>query len=219
MLVSIASVNHNTDHKVRVIYDGANAECISKIKKLGAEVVQKEFTHKDILVDKLPWYKVYFHSGTFLIFDVPFVSKEERVLYLDCDTLVLKDPEPELKKFDPEYLVGVSHKYENEQGRKVQHSMFNSGVVYMNSKNVANFYKSNLKEAIENHNMRRQDEGLINKLFPESALLPDKLNWIPENGDVNKGTIVHYWGHNKHYLLKDNKGGWKKEYEKYLKMI
>lgn len=119
-------------------------------------------------------------TATYRLF-APFILKDlDKVIYLDCDILVLDDIK-KLWERDVKYIGGVIdglYKH-NAQKNDLHHTYINSGVMVLNLKNLK---KLNYLERIEQtqngeYNIGLLDQDIINIAFEkEIELLPEVWN-------------------------------------------
>lgn len=149
-------------------------------------------------------------TATYRIF-APFLFKNiDKIIYLDCDLIVLDDI-AELWEYEPKYIAGVKDGLFKRQARKnrLKHAYINSGVMILNLKNLR---KLNYLERIENtqngcYNLSLLDQDIINIAFEnEIEHLPAKWNVyskIYSEADYDmiearqKPSILHWCGYEK----------------------
>ena len=159
-------------------------------------------------------------TSTYRLF-APYLLKDiDKVIYLDCDLIVLDDI-AKLWEFEPKYIAGVPDPMYKYQARKnnLKHLYINTGVMVLNLKNLR---KLNYMELIEetqngNYNLSLLDQDIINIAFG------DKIEHLPLEWNVyakiypettydmiearNNPSIIHWCGKDKPF----NSDVWQKD--------
>lgn len=104
-------------------------------------------------------------ASTYRLF-APFILKNvKKVIYLDCDLVVLDDIK-KLWEYEPEYIAGVQDPMFKKQANKnnLHHLYINSGVMVMNLKNLRRLnWLERIKETQNgNYNLSLLDQDIIN---------------------------------------------------------
>ena len=112
----------------------------------------------------------------------PLILKDiDKVIYLDCDTLVLDDIK-KLWDFEPEYIAGVQDPMWRYQANKnnLKHLYINSGVMVMNLKNLRKLDYLSMIINTQNglNNLSLLDQDIINIAFS------DKIEHLPLEWNV-----------------------------------
>ena len=207
-------------YDIYVITDDIDKDSVSTIKQMSKEnfninVIEVDNKYKD-LVNKNRTVT----NAAFLKFDIAsVVSKYDKVLYLDVDTIVLKDLS-ELYNTDlQETYCGVVEDYHlvrfADMNKKLSlKHYFNSGVLLLNTKKIReeNLCSKMLKTYIDNGaNFYHHDQDVLNLVFNDNiTILHPKYNWMISNLDypqlmvekfykisrqehqINKLGIIHY---------------------------
>ena len=186
----------NVNYKLYILSNNLTAD-----EKVLLENIVKEYPLSSIsFIDlNLEKYNGIFHSydgntGANSItalakFEIPqLLSEEKKVLYLDCDLLVLKDISELFSLSLEQYIAGVvkdSGRIYNHDGLRAKISnYFNSGVMLLNLEKMRNEGTTqklvNAKIALNNHKLVDQDA--FNIVFQnQTLLLPVKYNALMIN--------------------------------------
>ncbi len=124
-------------------------------------------------------YKHITTSACFRLF-APFILKDvDKVIYLDCDLIVLDDI-AKLWEYEPKYVAGVQDPMYRYQARKnrLKHLYINSGVMVMNLKNLRKIdWLERIKKTQNGYNLSLLDQDIINiALGKDIGHLPEKWN-------------------------------------------
>ena len=148
-------------------------------------------------------------TATYRLF-APFILKDiDKVIYLDCDLVVLDDIE-KLWQYEPKYIAGVPDPMYKKQARKnnLEHLYINTGVLVMNLKNLRKIdWLERIKATQNGYNLSLLDQDIINiALNKDIEHLPLKWNVYakiyPETtyGMIearNNPSIIHWCGKEK----------------------
>jgi len=131
---AVISAIKNTTLEPCFIYDGTSDDLTEWLEEKGVKIIYHKSNLYPILAKKYKDNELKISSGAYLRCDIPMLEKDEDyVLYTDCDVIFLKD----VQNFDikPEYFCCAPEvDIENTK-------IFNTGVMYMNIKNLRKTYK------------------------------------------------------------------------------
>lgn len=193
--------NQNTIYDIYIIADNMDDETISVFEKQSKD----NFSVKVINIDNP--YKNFENKNpnmsctTFLKFEIPTLLEQyDKVLYLDTDTIVLKDLS-ELYNTDlKDTYSGVVRDFylmKNKDhialGLK---NYFNAGVMLFNSKKIREDFPIDIfgKTYVENSDkLLHHDQDVFNILFNDNiTILPPKYNWMVSNKYFFKNEITKF---------------------------
>ena len=120
-------------------------------------------------------------TATYRLF-APYILKDvDKVIYLDCDLVVLDDI-AKLWEYEPKYIAGVQDPMYRKQANKngLKHLYINSGVMVMNLKNLRKLDYINMIKATQTgeYNLSLLDQDIINIAFG------DKIEHLPLKWNV-----------------------------------
>lgn len=146
-------------------------------------------------------------ASTYRLFAPFILSDLDKVIYLDCDLVVLDDI-AKLWEFEPEYIAGVPDPMYRKQARKnrLKHLYINSGVMVLNLKNLRKLdYIERIKETQSgDYNLSLLDQDIMNIAFSEymehlpyewnvyAKIYPETTSAMIEARD--KPSIIHWCG-------------------------
>lgn len=177
-------------------YKGFNAVCIDKPDM---SIIKAQTNYRHIT-----------SSACYRLFLPTLLKNVDKVIYLDCDLIVLDD----IKKlwiYEPEYIAGVQDAMYIKQAKKngLSHLYINSGVMVLNLKNLRkiNYYERISKTQNAGYNLSLLDQDIINiafgdliehlplkwnvysKIYPETTYAMMKVR--------NNPSIIHWCGSEK----------------------
>lgn len=130
---AVTSAIKNTTLKPHFIFDGEANELTQWLEEKGVKVIYHRSNLYPFLKKKYKDNKLKISSGAYLRCDIPIIEKDEDyVLYTDCDVIFLKDVEMQ----KPEYFACTPEVDKNDW------KTFNTGVMFMNVKNLRKTYNS-----------------------------------------------------------------------------
>jgi lipopolysaccharide biosynthesis glycosyltransferase len=196
MKVSVLTAKQNTRLEPYCIYDGQENELTEWLRKNGVTVIHYRSLHYDQFKRDIP-DAAHVAAGAFLRIEIPKIvqkygMQDEYVLYTDCDTMFQNDVVDYLKGVTCEYIAAAPEFDPNNW------SYLNSGVLYMNIKNLLkidqefnNFIMYNLMEVMKG----AFDQGAYNLFFQDRwQHLDPALNW-KSYWDLNPNTkVIHFHG-------------------------
>lgn len=130
---AVTSAIKNTTLKPHFIYDGKPNDFTKWLEERGVKIIYHRSNLYSVLEKKYKGNDLKISTGAYLRCDIPMLETEDDyVLYTDCDVIFLKDivninPKPEYFCCAPEVDI------ENDK-------IFNTGVMYMNIKNLRKTY-------------------------------------------------------------------------------
>lgn len=130
--VAVLSAIKNTTLEPHFIFDGKPNALTQWLEEKDVKVIYHKSNLYPILEKKYKGNELKISSGAYLRCDIPMIEQEDDyVLYTDCDVIFLKDVE--LQK--PEYFACTPEVDKNDW------KTFNTGVMFMNIKNLRKSYK------------------------------------------------------------------------------
>ena len=136
-------------------------------------------------------------SGAYLMFEIPKICTEKNyedkfVLYCDYDIICNKDFS-DILPYNTKYLAASSEWEKNNT------SYFNTGVIWINSKNMLEMYNECEDQILSNLNIEMHDQSILNSVLKNKWNKLDlRMNWKPYWGINNDSYILHY-----HWLKPD----------------
>ncbi|OIP72569.1 MAG: hypothetical protein AUK43_02835 [Oscillatoriales cyanobacterium CG2_30_40_61] len=196
MKVSVLTAKQNTTLEPYCIYDGQENELTEWLRKNGVKVIHYRSSHYDQFKRDIPG-AAHVAAGAFLRIEIPKIvqkygMQDEYVLYTDCDTMFQNDVVDYLKGVTCEYIAAAP------EFDPSNWSYLNSGVLYMNIKNLLkidqefnNFIMYNLMEIMK----WAFDQGAYNLFFKDRwQHLDPTLNW-KSYWDLNPNAkVIHFHG-------------------------
>lgn len=129
---AVTSALQNTTLEPHFIFDGEPNELTQWLEEKGVKIIYHRSNLYPILEKKYKGNELKIASGAYLRCDIPIIEEEDDyILYTDCDVIFLKDVEPQ----KPEYFACTSEVDKNDW------KTFNTGVMFMNVKNLRKSYK------------------------------------------------------------------------------
>lgn len=197
---AVESAIKNTTLEPHFIYDGEPDELTSWLENRGVKIIYHRSNLYPELLNHYDEFALKIASGAFLRCDIPVIEKEDDVvLYTDCDVLFLNDVNFENSPH-PEYFSRSS------QFNKYDFSDFNTGVMFMNVKKLAESYDVFLKFIASNiDNLIAFDQGAYQRFYGrKNEPLGVKFNHKPYWGIDEKAIILHYHGPKPIHFVTDN---------------
>lgn len=185
--VAVLSAIKNTTLKPHFIFDGEENELTQWLEEKGVKVIYHKSNLYPALEKKYSGNELKIASGAYLRCDIPTLENEdEYVLYTDCDVIFLKDVE--LQK--PEYFACTPEVDKNNW------KLFNTGVMFMNVKNLKKSYKGFCN--FIKHNLWRLEtwDQTAYQLYygKKNSKLDYKFNHKIYWGIDENAVILHYHG-------------------------
>ena len=189
----VSSKNTNPNIKPYLIFDGVKDEYIELLETLGVTILYEKSSLYDDLISKYNNDSVAL--GAFLRVDIPKIChnlsiKDDYVLYTDNDVMFLDDIS-ELKKLTPKYFLCAGEFF-----KMLSNSLFNSGVMWINWKNMYNDYepfKKFIKSKIPNFGA--YDQGALQEYYGSRfEILNYKFNYKPYWGFEDGIKVLHFHG-------------------------
>jgi lipopolysaccharide biosynthesis glycosyltransferase len=163
-------LKHNYEKFVPIIFEDLNEE----LKELYVAIPKKVHS-------LLP-------EATYLRLILPFIFKSESFLYLDFDTLVLRDIRNEFNDLKQGHLYavrdeGIGLGYSRNIGLKSTHVYFNAGVLYFHSldfnqykRDLLNFIRM-IEEEVLDRDFFLHDQDILNYVLSDYQQLPSLFNY------------------------------------------
>jgi lipopolysaccharide biosynthesis glycosyltransferase len=179
--------------KPYLIFDGNKDEYIELLENLGVNILYEKSSIYDDLVIKYNNDSVAL--GAFLRVDIPKIChdlsiQDDYVLYTDNDVMFLDDVS-ELNKLTPKYFLCAG-----EFNKMLTNSLFNSGVMWINWKNMYKDY-TNFKTFIKSKipNFGAYDQGALQEYYGSRfEVLNYNFNYKPYWGFDKGIKILHFHG-------------------------
>ena len=206
--VSIVSavLNKHTDtqYKIWVLTDSCDEESTNKYKKLNrnnTEVFLKKIDIDDFIPQNVE-RPTHVTRISLLKFFIPYIFNElNKILYLDCDTIVQADLFELYSENIGNNFVGAVYDYALARMPEIQHILeipedkyFNSGVMLMNLEKMRNEKSPEklLDYKLKSFN-RFMDQDAINKVFyPHILYLNWRYNYYQLSRDKRQGKDTLY---------------------------
>lgn len=135
-------------------FEGFNVVCLNKPD---LSIIKRKTDYKHIT-----------SSACYRLFLPTLLKDVEKVIYLDCDTVVLDDIQ-KLWDFDVKYIAGVQDGLYDRQAKKnkLTHLYINSGVMVLNLENLRkiNYYERIQQAQGGQYNLSLVDQDTINIAF------------------------------------------------------
>jgi len=190
------------------LYDGDNKEFINFLKENGVTVILHESSFKNKITEMVEEVAHKTFYGAFLRIDIPLIIKQlnldiEYYLYTDCDVIFTRDPTDFLLKLTPETIAATGEFNQNDV------KMFNSGVMWCNTKNMLDTYQEFYDFVISKQfKFVATDQGALNEFYKHQKI-SDEINWKPYWGINESAYLIHFHGpkpyHFKIYLNESRK--------------
>lgn len=200
--------NEDTKYSIYILADNMDENTISFFENQ----TKLNFEIKVVPIDNP--YKNYKNSNpnmsctTFLKFKIPFIFKQyEKILYLDVDTIILKDLS-QLYNIDiNSYYVAMVEDFHlvkyNEHKRLLLDNYYNAGVMLFNSEQIRQDFNIDIfgETYINNSDIfLHHDQDVFNVLFKNNIkTLPATYNWMVSNSYFWKRDVLNF------YKLSNNK--------------
>lgn len=212
---SIRSARTNTRLQPFIGYHGGPCPEIKKIQNMGVEVLEVRPAIADALSDyadrnKLSEVHRRTRMGAFLRIDLPrYILKtgidDKYILYTDCDVIFLRDIDIRSK---PKFFCANGAWHRRFRRIPIYYRHFNSGVLYMNVRSMAEEADHICNFIVANGGNKRRPPGryMSKNLFMSDQValnlyfmnrydqLQDDYNWHPTRGPSEKARIVHFNG-------------------------
>lgn len=207
-IVSITSAimnkNKNSIYKIHIIGVSINEEN----KKIFDEFISKNINDKiyiEILYFKQHYNfdnsHTYLTSAAIFKFDIAnILSDYDKVLYIDCDTIVLKDLTEVFSININEYYAAVVKDYIGSEIQHLQLSLgtkhyFNSGVMLLNTKILR---ENNIKELLLDYRNKNNDElmdqNTLNAIFNDKVkFIKPKYNYMRTYSSYDKTSLDKFF--------------------------
>ena len=194
---------HSSVYDIYVITDNIDNDSVVTINKMSKENFRVNVIEADNKYKDLANKNRTVTNAAFLKFDVAsIVDKYDKVLYLDIDTIVLKDLS-ELYNTDlQETYCGVVEDYHLIHFANLNQKLglthyFNSGVLLLNTKKIReeNLCSKMLKTYIDNGaNFYHHDQDVLNLVFNDNiTILHPQYNWMISNLDYPHFLIEKFY--------------------------
>lgn len=194
--VAVYTAQQNTSLEPYCIYDGEDNELTDWLQKNGVKIIYHRIPHYEKLQTQYPLYSTV-AFGAFLRIEIPKIVEiyempDEYVLYTDCDVMFFHDVVDYLEGVTCEYLAATPEHDPNNW------EYFNSGVLYMNVKNLQktqkefdDFIDKNLDQILQ----LAYDQGAYNLFFKDKwDRLDIQLNWKSYWNFTHEAKIIHFHG-------------------------
>lgn len=195
--VAVYTANKNTTLEPFCIYDGQENELTKWLRKNNVNIIFHRSPHYQQLKQSFP-HAFPTASGAFLRVEIPKIVemqgfKDEYVLYTDCDVMFLHDV--------VDYLQNLTCKYfaiAPQENPKDWVNQVNTGVMYMNTKNLLDvhedfnkFIDQNLGQLLK----KSYDQGAYKRYFRGKwDRLDLTMNWKPYWEINQEIKILHFHG-------------------------
>lgn len=194
--VAVQTAQRNTSLEPFCIYDGSENDVTQWLRENGVTVIHHRSPHYEQFKREFPSCHTV-AAGAFLRVEIPKIvdmygMPDEYVLYTDCDVIFQNDFVDRLNGLTCKYIAAApEHEVDNW-------SYLNSGVLYMNIKNLLdineefnNFIKNNLDKIMK----FAYDQGAYNFFFKERwERLDIDLNWKSYWPLNYNASIIHFHG-------------------------
>ena len=194
--VAVYTAQQNTSLEPYCIYDGADNELTDWLQKNGVKIIYHRTGHYEKLQTQYPWCSTV-ACGAFLRIEIPKIVEiyniqDEYVFYTDCDVMFVGDVVDYLQGITCEYFAAApEHEPTNWE-------YLNSGVLYMNVKNLQkiqkefdDFIDGNLEQILQ----LAYDQGAYNLFFKDKwDRLDIQLNWKSYWDFSSEAKIIHFHG-------------------------
>lgn len=194
--VAVYTAQQNTSLEPYCIYDGKDNEFTDWLQKNGVKIIYHRIPHYEKLQTQYPLYATV-AFGAFLRIEIPKIVEiyeilDEYVLYTDCDVMFFHDVVDYLQGVTCEYLAATPEHDPNNW------EYFNSGVLYMNVKNLQktqkefdDFIDQNFEQILH----LAYDQGAYNLFFKDKwERLDIQLNWKSYWHFSPEAKIIHFHG-------------------------
>lgn len=231
LYISIYSLikNSTNNYDINILHNSLNEDDINTLMSLKNAKININIINVDKYVkDKEYILSDHISKEAYFRFLIPrILSNYNKVIYLDCDTIITKDLE-ELYNIDLKHNTlgaildcGISNikGYTSNIVKIPDNTYINSGVMLINNKL---FIKNELEEQqcfkiiIDNKKLKFHDQDIVNIYYQNKILLLDskwnkqidlriKKDFI---SDIDNSFIIHYYGPSKAWLNKNNKSAY-----------
>ncbi|WP_228042674.1 MULTISPECIES: FkbM family methyltransferase [unclassified Tychonema] len=194
--VAVYTALQNTSLEPYCIYDGEDNELTDWLQKNGVKIIYHRTPHYEKLQTQHPLYSTV-AFGAFLRIEIPKIVEiyeipDEYVFYTDCDVMFFDDVVDYLQGITCEYFAATPEHDPNNW----EH--LNSGVLYMNVKNLQkiqkefdDFIDKNLDQILQ----LAYDQGAYNLFFKDKwDRLDIQLNWKSYWDFSYEAKIIHFHG-------------------------
>ncbi|GDZ95224.1 methyltransferase FkbM family protein [Planktothrix agardhii CCAP 1459/11A] len=225
--VAVYTARQYTSLEPFCIYDGQENEVTEWMRNQGVTIIHHRIPHYEKLKSYFSW-SLNVASGAFLRIEIPTIMEQyqmtdEYVLYTDCDVMFLNDVVDYLQGITCEYIAATPEHDPNDW------SYLNSGVLYMNIKNLQKinqefntFIDGNLDKIMQ----LAYDQGAYNLFFTGKwDRLDVGMNWksywslncdakmIHFHGPKPNQELPHHLGHFATQTYWENTEIWKDKYQ------
>jgi|GEM_PF-981914 methyltransferase, FkbM family len=194
--VAVYTAQQNTSLEPYCIYDGEENELTDWLQKNGVKIIYHRTPHYEKLQTQYPWCSTV-AFGAFLRIEIPKIVEiyeipDEYVFYTDCDVMFFGDVVDYLQGITCEYFAAAPEHEPNNW------EYLNSGVLYMNVKNLQkiqkefdDFIDGNLEQILQ----LAYDQGAYNLFFKDKwDRLDIQLNWKSYWDFSPEAKIIHFHG-------------------------
>lgn len=189
-LLTLFQSNTLEDYEITYIYQNVSEDKLNYLKELG-EKYKKDIDNREFIMpheyDALPAYANSKTTYAKFLFASMF-PEDDKVIYLDPDTIILNSLDPLLKlDLGLDLIAGVTeclpsyHKEASNMGKTDQY--INGGVVVcnLNQWRKENFEKKALKRLTDTHLNLNYDQGILNELCSgRIRIISPKYNVLAE---------------------------------------
>ncbi|VXD18746.1 hypothetical protein PL8927_610008 [Planktothrix serta PCC 8927] len=225
--VAVYTARQYTSLEPFCIYDGQENEVTEWMRNQGVTIIHHRIPHYEKLKSDFSW-SLNVASGAFLRIEIPTIMEQyqmddEYVLYTDCDVMFLNDVVDYLQGITCQYIAATPEHDPNDW------SYLNSGVLYMNIKNLQKinqefntFIDGNLDKIMQ----LAYDQGAYNLFFTGKwDRLDVGMNWksywslncdakmIHFHGPKPNQEVPHHLGHFATQTYWENTEIWKDKYQ------
>lgn len=187
---AVESALKNTTLEPHFLYDGKPDELTEWLENRGVKVIYHRVSFYDVLKKAYSKNDLYIPAGAYLRCEIPTIENDDMVvLYTDCDVLFLKDVNEENAPH-PEYFACSS------QFKKTDFVDFNTGVMFMNVKKLAESYDEFVQFIRKNvGKFDVLDQSAYQQFYGvKNEPLDVKFNHKPYWGVDEQAVILHYHG-------------------------
>lgn len=193
---ALRSARANTSLEPHFVYDGAESAFTQELRRQGVVIHHHRVSFYDAMVAGR--IQAFGHAdplflaiaaGAYLRTEIPALEmQDEYVLYTDCDTMFLRDPD--MAQFRPATFACAPQRVQTD------YDDFNSGVMVMNLPALRRDLPAFTQSIIANFNRyTAYDQDAYREFYAgRYSHLPPSYNWKPYWGPNPDATIVHFHG-------------------------
>lgn len=194
---AVESALKNTRLEPHFLYDGSPDALTAWLERKGVKIIYHRVSFYDRLKAFYPPDQLKIAAGAFLRCDIPLLeTKEDSVLYTDCDVLFLNG-------IDPQNIPRAARFTCAPETRQTDWSILNTGVMWMNlpalrktHADFVAFINDRLPE------LATYDQTAYNLFYAgQHTRLPLEYNWKPYWGENSDAKIIHFHGPKPHDIL------------------